>query len=102
MTTNDIHTAAADDNNNTIKPLHLTLEDTSMNNTTSDRMEEGPSPVTTTIMDTADLAAVGDNAEVDMMEGKDEEGQRKKLVKAGLLFMLVAVVTYVVLDYTVS
>lgn len=73
------------------------------NSNTSDKMEEGPSPATTTTaMDTVNLSTVGDDMEVDMMEGKDEEGRRKKLVKAGLLIMLLAVVTYVVLDYTVS
>ena len=42
---------------------------------------------------------MADNEEVIVME-KGEQ-QRKKLIKAGLLLTLAAVVTYVVLDYTV-
>lgn len=49
-----------------------------------------------------DDAAVGMPVEMEMEETSPPATQQQKLVKAGLLCALAAIVVYVILDYTVS
>ena len=78
-----------------------------MNDISSSKMGS-PSAATTApenaTENVVNLATVYDHTEekVDEVEETPEEIRRKKLIKLGLLFMLVLVVIYVILDYTVS